>query len=124
MKIKYDFSISQDWVEDGLTLTESVCKRHNLDMIQLMDIFDDLDLLTTSNNSDIRQIVYWLAQNERTLTVCGEEHIDGRTVVLNADLNRNMTDDAQSLANEYGVSFDNESWYELRIEITAYKVEE
>lgn len=117
MKIKYDFSISQDWVEDGLTFTKGVCKRRNLDMIQLMDIFDDLDLLTTSNNSNIRQIVYWLAQNERTLTVCGEEHIDGRTAVL-------MTDDARSLANKYGVGFDDENWYELRIEITAYKVEE
>ena len=124
MKIKYDFSISQDWSEDGLTFTECVCKRHNLDMIQLMVIFDDLTLFTSRDKTDDRGIIYWLAQNERTLAVCGEEYIDTRTVMLNAALNCNMSDEVRSLANKYGVGFDNENWYELRIEITAYKVEE
>lgn len=124
MKIKYDFSILQNQRESGLIFTECVCKRHNLDMIQLMAIFDDLALFTSRDKNDDKEIVYWLAQNERTLVVYGEEHIDGRTVVLDANLNHNMADYAQSPANKYGFNSDNKNWYELRIEITAYKVEE
>ena len=125
MRIKYDFSLSQDWSEDGLKFTECVCKRHNLDMIQLLDIFNEFALFTSKNITDEKEIVYWLAQNERTLAVYGEGCIDSRTVVLSTYLDYNVTDDVQELANKkYGVGFDNEHYYELRAEITAYKVEE
>lgn len=124
MKIKYNFSLSQDWSEGSLDFTERVCERHNLDMFQLLDIFDDLTLFTPIDKTDNEGIVYWLTQNERTLVKCGEGCVDCRTVVLNTNLNYNLTDEARNIANKYGVGFDNENYYELRIEITAYKVEE
>lgn len=124
MKIKYNFSLLQDWSEGSLIFTECVCERHNLNMIQLMDIFDDLTLFTSRDKSGNEGIVCWLAQNERTFVKCGKVCVDDRTVVLKADLNYNMTDDARSIANKYGIGLDNENYYELRTEITVCKAEE
>ena len=123
MKIKYNFSLLQEWNKDGLIFTEYVYERHNLDMIQLMDIFDDLTRFTSRDKADNKEIVCWLAQNEQTLAQYGEECIDDRTVVLNADLPYSMTDDVRDLANKYGVSSNDKNWYSLRAEIAVCKAE-
>ena len=123
MKIKYNFSLSQEWSECGLDFTERVCERHNLDMIQLMDILDELTLFTRRDKTDNEGIVCWLAQNERTFIKCDKWCVDNRIVVLKADLNYKLTDEARNIANKYGVGFDNENYYELRAEITVCKAE-
>ena len=94
MKIKYNFSLSQDWSEYGLDFTECVYEHRNLDMFQLLDIFDDFILFTPRDKTDDEGITYWLAQNERTLAKCGEGCVDTRTILLNTNLNYNLTDEA------------------------------
>ena len=126
MKIKYNFSLSQEWNKDGLTFTEYVCERYNLDMIQLMDIFDDLTLFTSRDKTDNKEIISWLAQNEQIFTRCGKGCVDDRTVVLYANLSyyRYMNDKEREVANKYSVGFDDKNQYTIRAEIMPVITEE
>ena len=98
---------------------ECVCERHNLDMIQLMDIFDDLTLFTSRDKADNKEIISWLAQNEQVFVRCGKVCIDDRTVVLYANLSyyHYMNDKEREVANKYSVGFDDENQYTIRAKI-------
>lgn len=126
MKIKYNFSLSQEWNKDGLIFTECVCERHNLDMIQLMDIFDDLTLFTSRDKADNKEIISWLAQNEQVFVRCGKVCVDDRTVVLYANLSyyHYMNDKEREVANKYSVGFDDENQYTIRAKIMPVITEE
>ena len=124
MKIKYNFSLSQEWSVGDIEFAERVFERNDLDMNQVLDILDDFEFFTSTYEANKKEIVYWLIQNERTLTRYGEGCIDTRTVVLYANLNHNMNDRNREVANKYSVGFDDDNWYKLRAEITLVIVEE
>lgn len=124
MKIKYNFSLSQDWTSDNVRFTERVFERNGLDMSQVLDILDDFEIFTSKCEVNKKEIVYWLVQNERTLIRYGEGCVDNRTMVFYANLNHHMNDDERNVANNYAVGFDDENWYSLRAEITPTVMEE
>lgn len=124
MKIKYKFSLSQDWwISDNVRFVEHVFERNGLDMSQILDILDDFEIFTSKCEAK-KEIVYRLVQNERTLIRYGEGCVDDRTMVFYANLSRHMNNDERNVANNYAVGFDDENWYSLRAEITPTVMEE
>lgn len=124
MKIKYKFSLSQEWTSDNIEFTERVFERNDLDMSQVLDILNDFEIFTSKYEVNKREIVYWLLQNERNFALYGEGCVNNRTIVLCANLNHNMNDVDRNVANNYTVGFDDENSYRVQVEITALSPEE
>lgn len=121
MKIKYDFSVSQDWIEGSLKFTQCVCSQGNLDMNQILDNLDDFGMFAAGFDDSKKNIAYWLIQNERNLGKYGE--IDWRTVTMDVDLAYGMLDSYRDVANKYGLALDDGIYYNIRIEIVALRTE-